>query len=82
MNKTKEFSTYPPYITLGSKLNHSEENQDPANAINVKNHHSKFCTRDPRCLKCAGPHATKECTKRPDEAPKCAFCSESILQIF
>ncbi|GIY65234.1 hypothetical protein CEXT_769131 [Caerostris extrusa] len=37
MNKTKEFSTYPPYITLGSNLNHSEENQDPANAINVKN---------------------------------------------
>ncbi|GIY51043.1 hypothetical protein CEXT_492961 [Caerostris extrusa] len=37
MNKTKEFLTYPPYITLGSKLYHSEENQDPANAINVKN---------------------------------------------
>ncbi|GFW10050.1 RNA-directed DNA polymerase from mobile element jockey [Trichonephila clavipes] len=26
-------------------------------------HHSRFCTRAPKCLKCSGGHLTSECTK-------------------
>ncbi|GFT08782.1 RNA-directed DNA polymerase from mobile element jockey [Trichonephila clavipes] len=34
-------------------------------------HSSKYCTRAPRCVKCAGDHLTKDCTKTLDEPPKC-----------
>ncbi|GFU32674.1 RNA-directed DNA polymerase from mobile element jockey [Trichonephila clavipes] len=38
-------------------------------------HHSRFCNRAPRCLKCSGCHLTSDC-KKPNKAPaKCANCS-------
>ncbi|GFT98255.1 probable RNA-directed DNA polymerase from transposon X-element [Trichonephila clavipes] len=38
-------------------------------------HHSRFCNRAPRCLKCSGGHLTSDC-KKPNKAPaKCANCS-------
>ncbi|GFU64318.1 RNA-directed DNA polymerase from mobile element jockey [Trichonephila clavipes] len=37
-------------------------------------HSSRFCTRAPRCVKCAGAHLAKECTKTIDQKPKCCLC--------
>ncbi|GFS91109.1 nucleic-acid-binding protein from transposon X-element [Trichonephila clavipes] len=37
-------------------------------------HSSRFCTRAPRCIKCAGAHLTKECTKPINQKPKCCLC--------
>ncbi|GFR21744.1 nucleic-acid-binding protein from transposon X-element [Trichonephila clavata] len=37
-------------------------------------HSSKFCTRTPRCVKCAGNHLAKECEKPFGDAPKCCLC--------
>ncbi|GFU79071.1 nucleic-acid-binding protein from transposon X-element [Trichonephila clavipes] len=37
-------------------------------------HSSRFCTRTPRCLKCAGAHLAKECTKPIEQKPKCCLC--------
>ncbi|GBM31617.1 hypothetical protein AVEN_212156-1 [Araneus ventricosus] len=40
-------------------------------------HHSRFCQRDPRCLKCAEKHLTKDCTKPSDTPAKCCLCNGS-----
>ncbi|GFV45910.1 nucleic-acid-binding protein from transposon X-element [Trichonephila clavipes] len=38
-------------------------------------HHSRFCNRAPRCLKCSGGHLTSDC-KKPNKTPaKCSNCS-------
>ncbi|GFX55663.1 nucleic-acid-binding protein from transposon X-element [Trichonephila clavipes] len=37
-------------------------------------HSSKYCTRTPRCVKCAKNHLAKDCTKAIDEKPKCCLC--------
>ncbi|GFQ95470.1 nucleic-acid-binding protein from transposon X-element [Trichonephila clavata] len=37
-------------------------------------HSSKFCTRTPRCVKCAGNHLAKECEKPFGDTPKCCLC--------
>lgn len=38
-------------------------------------YHSQYsCRHDPRCVKCAGPHMTRDCTKSTDEPPKCCNC--------
>ncbi|GBN70295.1 Nucleic-acid-binding protein from transposon X-element [Araneus ventricosus] len=37
-------------------------------------HNSRFCTRDPICVKCAGHHESKDCTKPKDSPAKCANC--------
>ncbi|GFV85466.1 probable RNA-directed DNA polymerase from transposon X-element [Trichonephila clavipes] len=29
-------------------------------------HHSRFCNREPKCLKCSQSHLTRDCTKKPD----------------
>ncbi|GFX28830.1 nucleic-acid-binding protein from transposon X-element [Trichonephila clavipes] len=38
-------------------------------------HHSRFCARAPKCLKCSGGHLTSECTKSAKSPAKCANCS-------
>ncbi|GFY74284.1 nucleic-acid-binding protein from transposon X-element [Trichonephila inaurata madagascariensis] len=38
-------------------------------------HHSRFCARAPKCLKCSGGHLTFECTKSANAQAKCANCS-------
>ncbi|GFT88254.1 nucleic-acid-binding protein from transposon X-element [Trichonephila clavipes] len=38
-------------------------------------HHSRFCTRAPKCLKCSGGHLTSEFTKSAKAPAKCANCS-------
>ncbi|GFV54389.1 nucleic-acid-binding protein from transposon X-element [Trichonephila clavipes] len=38
-------------------------------------HHSRFCTRAPKCLKCSGGHLTSECTKSAKAPAKCANSS-------
>ncbi|GBO09145.1 Nucleic-acid-binding protein from transposon X-element [Araneus ventricosus] len=38
-------------------------------------HSSRFCTRDAVCVKCAGPHESKSCTKPKDTPAKCGNCS-------
>ncbi|GFY66801.1 nucleic-acid-binding protein from transposon X-element [Trichonephila inaurata madagascariensis] len=36
-------------------------------------HHSRFCARAPKCLKCSGGHLTSECTKPAKAQAKCAI---------
>ena len=40
------------------------------------NHVSKNCHLNSCCVKCAGPHDTKQCTKPLTEKPKCANCNK------
>jgi hypothetical protein len=37
-------------------------------------HSSLHCNQAPRCVKCAGPHQAKDCTKKMEEDPTCANC--------
>ncbi|GFU95888.1 nucleic-acid-binding protein from transposon X-element [Trichonephila clavipes] len=37
-------------------------------------HSSRFCTRNPKCVKCGKPHLTKDCTKTREEEPTCCHC--------
>nr|XP_042908329.1 uncharacterized protein LOC122271377 [Parasteatoda tepidariorum] len=37
-------------------------------------HGQRLCNHPHRCVKCAGNHATNECTKTNDEPPKCCNC--------
>ncbi|GFT03807.1 zinc finger protein [Trichonephila clavipes] len=38
-------------------------------------HSSEVCHLPPRCVKCAGPHAAKDCTLDFNDPMKCANCS-------
>ena len=40
------------------------------------NHTKNYCSKPARCVKCAGPHKTEECTKPLKEKPKCINCGE------
>ncbi|GFV07570.1 putative RNA-directed DNA polymerase from transposon X-element [Trichonephila clavipes] len=37
-------------------------------------HSSRFCTRNPKCVKCGKPHLTRDCTKKREEEPTCCHC--------
>lgn len=37
-------------------------------------HTHKYCQKEPRCVKCTGKHLTANCTKSPQEKPKCIHC--------
>lgn len=39
-------------------------------------HTQRYCGRNPRCVKCAGKHHTKDCNKPADTKPKCVHCGE------
>lgn len=38
------------------------------------NHTQKYCSRDPRCVKCLGKHLTIECVLNRNEAHTCVNC--------
>lgn len=38
-------------------------------------HSSANCKHQPKCVKCGNDHATKTCTKTPDQPPKCCNCN-------
>ena len=40
-------------------------------------HTQRYCNKDPRCVKCAGKHDTKECRKPKEAQPKCVHCGEA-----
>ncbi|GFQ71315.1 nucleic-acid-binding protein from transposon X-element [Trichonephila clavata] len=40
-------------------------------------HHSRFCNREPKCLKCGLNHLTRDCKKNTDSPAKCANCDGS-----
>jgi hypothetical protein len=40
------------------------------------NHSKSYCGHPPRCVKCAGPHLSSECTRPRDAVPTCALCSK------
>ena len=40
------------------------------------NHTKNYCSKQPRCVKCAGKHRTEECDKPVKEKPKCVNCGE------
>lgn len=40
------------------------------------NHTRSFCTLKPTCVKCAGPHATAQCSKTVDQPPLCVHCRD------
>jgi hypothetical protein len=37
-------------------------------------HAQKYCNLQPKCMKCAGDHKTKQCIKGDFRTPKCANC--------
>ncbi|GFQ74127.1 nucleic-acid-binding protein from transposon X-element [Trichonephila clavata] len=37
-------------------------------------HNSRYCSRNPRCLKCGKPHLTRDCKKTLSEDPTCCNC--------
>lgn len=39
-------------------------------------HTQKYCSKEPRCVKCTGKHLTKDCTKSLATKPKCVHCGE------
>lgn len=39
-------------------------------------HTQKYCSKEPRCVKCTGKHLTKDCKKTSEEKPKCVHCGE------
>lgn len=39
-------------------------------------HTHKYCSKEPRCVKCTGKHLTRDCTKPSDVKPKCVHCGE------
>lgn len=39
-------------------------------------HTHKYCSSNPRCVRCAGNHHTKDCMRKKDEPAKCANCNE------
>jgi hypothetical protein len=41
------------------------------------NHTQAYCNKEARCVKCAGKHASKECTKPSEALPKCIHCGEA-----
>lgn len=40
-------------------------------------HTKNYCSRAPRCVKCAGKHSTESCTKHDKQQPKCCNCGEN-----
>lgn len=43
----------------------------------VYGHTQKYCSKEPRCVKCTGKHLTINCIKSADEKPKCVHCGEA-----
>lgn len=37
-------------------------------------HTQKYCSKEPRCVKCTGKHLTQDCKKPAEEKPKCVHC--------
>lgn len=40
------------------------------------NHTRSYCHKPSRCVKCAGPHKSTDCTKIKESPPKCVNCNE------
>jgi hypothetical protein len=40
-------------------------------------HTQRFCSKETKCVKCAGKHSTKHCTKTKEQEPKCVNCGEN-----
>ncbi|GFW38608.1 RNA-directed DNA polymerase from mobile element jockey [Trichonephila clavipes] len=66
--KTIDFSELPSSLLINPPC--------PRSVIAAKNffHHSRFCARAPKCLKCSGGHLTSDCTKSAKAPAKCANC--------
>ena len=41
------------------------------------NHTQTYCRKEPRCVKCAGKHLTKNCSMNRQTVPKCINCKEA-----
>lgn len=39
-------------------------------------HTRRYCSKEPRCVRCTGKHLTAECDKPKDAPPKCVHCGE------
>lgn len=37
----------------------------------------KYCSKEPRCVKCTDKHITKDCTKPENTKPKCVHYGEN-----
>ncbi|KAF7284131.1 hypothetical protein GWI33_022489 [Rhynchophorus ferrugineus] len=53
-------------------------NGQPVQCFNCQlfGHSSSYCRAPPRCVKCAGHHDTRSCTKIPEAPPTCSNCGE------
>ncbi|GFY34699.1 nucleic-acid-binding protein from transposon X-element [Trichonephila clavipes] len=43
-------------------------------------HSSKFCTRNPKCVKCGQTHLTRNCTKTSETDATCCNCQDDFLE--
>ena len=43
------------------------------------NHTKNYCSKPPRCVKCAGKHSTEECNTSVNQKPKCVNFGEEHL---
>lgn len=43
----------------------------------VYGHTHKYCSKEPRCVKCIGKHLTINCKKTAEEKPKCVHCGDA-----
>jgi len=57
------------------------ESNTPAQCYNCQQfgHSSLYCCASPRCVKCAGNYKAKDCTKPPEEKPKCTNCEADYI---
>lgn len=40
-------------------------------------HTQRYCSKEPRCVKCTGKHLSKDCQKPTEDKPKCVHCGEA-----
>ncbi|GFW03456.1 probable RNA-directed DNA polymerase from transposon X-element [Trichonephila clavipes] len=58
------------------KIEPLEKKKGPAQCFRCQGffHSSKFCTRNPKCVKCGQPHLTSDCKKTKDTEATCCHC--------
>ncbi|GFW16142.1 nucleic-acid-binding protein from transposon X-element [Trichonephila clavipes] len=58
------------------KIEPLDKKKGPAQCFRCQGffHSSKFCTRNPKCVKCGKPHLTSDCKKPKDTEATCCHC--------
>lgn len=75
-DKSKEIFSLCYLMSLRIKVESYKGRKGPSQCHRCQQffHGQSSCKRDPRCVKCAGPHLTSQCNKKFEEKPTCALC--------